>query len=141
MQTKIKLYCNPSATAFNWEKISDLKKLPKLLMKWGRVEVEFRKYVPKKSLKQLGYFHGGILPYLEKKHWITTGWTSNNWRDNLKEQFGVRIYSKCGKYHTVKSIAKYSEKEMSDFIEKVLDFSLHTLCDQIPAPLHIEDYL
>lgn len=141
MKKKHTFYFNPTPEGFNWEQLANLKRLPALIAKWGRCKATFEKYVPKKSLKQLGYYRSGILPYLEKQHYESTGWVAQDWHNNLKEQFGGKKYSACGRFMTVVSHADYTEKQMSDFITKVRDFSVHTLQDEIPNPLHIEDYL
>ena len=76
---KFKIYCVPKDGAFNWEDKIQLANLPGKLSKYGRVQVEFSKYVPKKSLKQLGYMHGGIFPFLEKETYPDFGLTAEEW--------------------------------------------------------------
>ena len=142
MKKKYVYYCNPDEKGkFNWEKLTDLLKLPFIIWKWGRTKATFEKYVPRKTLKQLGYYRGGILPYLEDKHRDQTQWTERDWHNNLKEQFGVKKVSSCGSLVTSKSHADYTEQEMMHFIDKVRNFSIETLKDEIPAPLHIGDYI
>lgn len=124
---KFILYCNPATDinkpntiSFNFEKKFDILNLPAKLLKHGRVKVTFEKYVPGKSLKQLGYLHAGIYPFLEKQLFDDTGMSKEDWHNELKNRFGVKEASTCGCFEKIKSHSKYTEKEMSFFINQVV---------------------
>lgn len=138
---KYRLYCNPKNGKFNWEREYDLKNLPSQLLKHGRVKVTFEKHVPKKSLKQLGYYHAGILPFLEKSLFDDTGMSKDDWHLELKERFGLKIKSKCGRFDRVKSHAEYTEAEMSFYTKQVIHWVLHFFGVNVPPPLVIEEYI
>lgn len=135
------LYCNPGNGNFNWEKIFDIKNLPGKLEKYKRVKVTFEKYVLGKSLKQLGYYHAGILPFLEKQLFDDTGMSKDDWHHELKDRFGIKGQDKSGVFTLVKSHAKYTEKEMSFFINQVIEWVLHFFNLQIPPPTVIDEYI
>lgn len=135
------LYCNPADGKLNWEKVYDVKNLPGKLSKYKRVKATFEKYVPGKSLKQLGYYHAGILPYLEKTLFDDTGMSKADWHNELKNRFGVKEEDKSGVFVKIKSHSKYDEKEMSFFINQVLEWVLHFFNLQVPPPTVIEEYL
>lgn len=135
------LYCNPGNGKLNWERLYDVKNLPGKLAKYSRVKVTFEKYVPGKSMKQLGYYRGGILPFLEKTLYDDTGMTRDEWHHELKNNFGVKTQDKSGTFTKVKSHADYDEKEMSFFIKQVVYWCLHFFNIQIPPPTVIEEYI
>ncbi len=136
-----KLYCRPSRGRFNWEKKFDLANLPAKLEKYGRVEVVFKKYTPAKSMKQLGYYHAGILPYLEKELMADTGMNKAGWHEILKDKCGVKLPFCDGTSEYAKSHADYTEKEMAFFITKVQQWILDWFSVTIPPPTVIGDYL
>ncbi len=138
---KHRLYCKPLDGKFNWERSYDLRNLPAKLYKYGRVKVTFEKYVPKKSLKQLGYYHAGVLPFLTKTLFDDTGMSKDDWHRELKEKFGIRETSKCGRFEKIKSNAEYSEKEMAFYITQVIDWTFHFFGLHVPPAKKIEDYL
>ncbi len=135
------LYCNPADGKLNWQKPFDVKNLPWKLQKYGRVKVTFEKYVQKKSMKQLGYYHAGILPFLEKQFYEDMGLTKDDWHAVLKEKFGIRKESINGEFSVPKSHRDYTEKEMAFFLTQVKDWAFHYLMIQIPPPTAIEEYL
>lgn len=138
---KHKLYCNPGNGAFNWEKKFDLQNLPAKLAKYGRVAVTFEKYTPGKSLKQLGYYHAGVLPYLEKELMEATGVDKAGWHEVLKDKCGVKLPFGDGETEYAKSHSKYTEQEMAFFITKVQQWILEWFNVVIPPPPVIEEYL
>ncbi|MCP3924500.1 MAG: hypothetical protein GY714_18155 [Desulfobacterales bacterium] len=135
------LYCNPSDGKFNWEKKFDLQNLPGKLGKYKRVKVTFEKYKPKKSLKQMGYYRGGILPWLEKEMLADTGLSQADWHYFLKEEFGIKSTDISGNFIKVKSLADYLEPEMSQFITQVIDWVWHYFSMQVPPAKVIDEYL
>lgn len=139
------LYCRPaiikSVARLNWEKPFDIKNLPPKLIKYGRVKVTFEKYVPLKSLKQLGYYRAGILPFMEKQLFDDTGLSQDDWHNELKNRFGIKSEDKSGEFVIVKSHAKYTEKEMAFFITQVKEWVLHFFNLQVPPPTAIEAYI
>ena len=132
-------YCNPKNGQFNWEKISELKALPGLLGKYGRVRVEFTKYVPLKSNNQMGYYRGGVLPFLHKTLHEETGMSESEWHDALKARIGLTEADKSGRFVKIRSLANYTEKEMSDYIRDVIHTVFHFYGVQIPKPEKIEE--
>lgn len=141
MPKKHRLYCNPKDGKFNWEKPFDLKNLPGKLEKYGRVKVTFEKYVPMKSLKQLGYYRSGILPYLVNEVGADTGIMDTEiWHEILKRKCGIWIDLE-GLDPVPKSHSKYTEPEMSMFITKVKSWALDFLGVTIPPPTVIDEYL
>lgn len=141
MKDKYKLYCNPKDGKFNFEKPFDMQNLPTKLEKLGRCEVVFRKYQPKKSLSQLGFLHGGILPFLEQETYPDFGLTAKEWYQFFKGKFGLRKYDTTGSIEIIKSIADYTENEMSDLITKIIDWLYHELNLTVPPPTVIGDYI
>lgn len=127
-------YCNPKNGQFNWEKITDLKALPGLLEKYGRVRVEFSKYIPMKSNDQLGYFHAGILPFLRETLYEDTGMSEQEWKDALKAKIGLVETDKSGKFLKIRSLSTYNEREMSNFIQDVIHTVFNFFGVQVPAP-------
>jgi len=142
MAKKHKLYCNPKDGKFNWEKQFDLTNLPAKLAKYGRVAVTFEKYVPMKSLNQMRYYRGGILPWLEKELGTSTGAiiTKNGFHELLKGQCGIVIDLENGLTYT-KSLADYTESEMATYITKIGLWVMEWFNATIPPPTVIEDYL
>jgi len=138
---KFIIYCNPKAGKFCFERPLEFQNLPAKIEKFGRCKITVEKYIPKKSLKQLGYLHGGILPFLEQECYDDVGFTKEDWREFFKNLFGVKKYSPCGTFCTVKSQAEYTEPEMSEFIKKLKDWCFHKLMLQIPPATAIEEYL
>ena len=139
MKEKQVIYCNPDETRFNWE--GDPKALPRKLKDLGRVRVTFEKYVPMKSLPQLGYYRGGILPFLEKVLFDNTGVTRDEWHTILKQKCGKRRVDKTGCIEVIVSHADYLEKDMSEFISKVKQWVWGFFQVQIPEPNSIERWL
>ena len=135
------LYCVPKNGKFNWEKIAELKALPGLLEKYGRVRVEFSKYVPLKSNNQMGYYRGGILPFLHKQLHEETGMSEQEWHNALKAHVGLIENDKSGKFTKIRSIATYNEKEMSNYINDVMHTVFSFYGVQIPKPKKIEEEL
>ena len=134
-------YCNPGSGNFNWEKPFDVKNLPGKLEKYGRVKVTFEKYVPMKSLKQLGYYRSGILPFLVKECGESTGiYDTDMWHEILKRLHGVKG-DVAGFDPIPKSHARYTEPEMSMFIKKVKAWAAEFLGINIPPPTVIEEYV
>lgn len=138
---KSTLYCNPDPKNFNWEKPVDLKNLPRLLSKYSRVKVTFEKYVPKKSMKQLGYYFGGIVPFLKKELSDETGLTADQWHDELKNRFGIREVSGCGRFQYIKSVSTYSEPQMAAYITDCLGWIYEFLGVNVPPKATINEYL
>lgn len=134
------IYCNPKDGRFNWEK-EDIKTLPEKLKKYGRVKVTFEKYVPMKSLPQLGYYHGGILPFLEKSLYGDTGLSKSDWHSFLKDKFGIKKDDKTGLFTVIKSHAEYTEKEMAFYITQVITWVWEFFQIHIPGSNRIEEYL
>lgn len=135
------LYCNPGNGKLNWEKLYDVKNLPGKLDKYSRVKVTFEKYVPGKSLKQLGYFYGGICPFLEKELEADTGLTREDWKHELKERFGIKEKDKSGVFTKVKSFADYTEPEMSLFITRCIEWVWDFFKMRVPIEAKIEEYI
>ena len=135
------LYCNPKGGKFNWEKIFDLKNLPGKLDKYARVKVTFEKFAPMKTNKQMGYYRGGILPYLEKELYTDTGMEQADWHRELKENHGIKDQDKSGNFIIVRSLSKYSEKEMALFITKIINWVRDFFNVQVPPPQSIEEYI
>lgn len=135
------LYCRPMNKLFNWEKIDDLKYLPVILEKYGRVKVTFEKYVPMKSLEQMGYYRAGILPFLEKTLFDDTGMTSGEWHEVLKDKFGLRKRDASNTFDIIVSLADYKESEMSFFIKQIIEWVLHFFQIDIPKPKKIDEYI
>lgn len=138
---KFKLYCNPADGKFMWERKFDLQNLPGKLEKYGRVVVTFEKYVPMKSLSQLGYYHSGILPYLEKELMPDTGLNKSAWHEVLKYKCGVKLYVADTEWEYSKSHADYTEAEFAFFITAVQQWVLEYFSIIIPPPTVICDYL
>lgn len=141
MAKKYKLYCNPAGGKFNWERKFDLQNLPGRIEEYGRVVVTFEKYTPAKSLKQLGYYRAGILPWLEKELIADTGMNKAGWHEILKDKCGVKLPFCDGTSGYAKSHADYTEKEMAFFITKVQQWILEWFNITIPPPTVIEEYL
>jgi len=135
------LYCNPSNGRLNFEKPFDIKNLPVKLKKYGRVKITFEKYSELKSLKQLGYYYGGILPFLEKELYADTGLVKDDWHQELKTRFGIKKKDLTGQFSIIKSLRNYTVKEMSDFIQKILDWCMHFLGLIIPPKNVIAEYI
>lgn len=138
---KHRIYCNPADGKFNWEDKIKLGNLPGKLSKYGRVEVIFQKYEPKKSLKQLGYLHGGILPFLENETYHDYGLTAEEWYQFFKGKFGLRKYDTTGSIEIIRSIATYTEKELADLIQKIIVWCATEIHLTIPPANNIEDYI
>lgn len=138
---KYTVYCNPDENNFNWEKPFDLKNLPNKLKQYDRVKVEFSKYIPQKSLSQLGFYRGGILPFIEKERWIEQGMIAKEWHDVFKDRFGERKRDKTGSFEIILSHADYTEEQMSLFIQKVIGFCWEEFRLTIPPANNIEDYI
>ncbi len=128
-------------TGFLWEKPYEIQNLPGKLTKYGRLKITFEKYVPLKSNKQMGYLHGGILPYLEKELYDDTGMSKKDWRKELKDRFGIEEMDKSGVFKKQKSLADYTEKEMSLFITQSINWVYDFFNMQVPPPTHIGDYI
>ena len=133
------LYCAPKNGKFNWEKISELKALPGLLEKYGRVRVTFEKYIPMKSNNQMGYYRAGILPFLHKTLYEETGMSEQEWHNALKAHVGLIENDKSGKFTKIRSLATYNEKEMSNYINDVMHTVFSFYGVQIPKPEKIDD--
>lgn len=134
-------YCRPVDSRFNWENFPLIVSLPKTLSRHGRIKVTFEKYIPMKSLPQLGYYRGGILPFLEKQFYEDTGMTRDDWHHTLKTMFGKKKEDKSGCFEVVLSHAEYTEKDMSEFIQKVVDWAWHFFQVQVPPANKIEEYI
>ena len=138
---KYKAYCKIENNRFEWEKPYIIKNLPNKLKDYKRIEVTFSLYVPMKSLKQLGYYRSGILPYLVSECGESTGiYDTDIWHELLKELHGVKI-EVVGFDPVPKSHAKYTEAEMSLFITKVKVWAAEFLGVNIPPPTVIEEYV
>lgn len=134
-------YCNPENGKFNWEKLADLKALPVLLEKYGRVRVTFEKYIPMKSNNQMGYYRAGILPFLHKQLHEETGMSEQEWHEALKTRIGLTESDKSGRFVKIRSLANYTEKEMSDYIRDVIHTVFHFYAVSVPEPNKIEEFL
>lgn len=134
-------YCRPANGLFNWEKIDDLKYLPVLLEKHGRVKVTFEEYIPMKSSKQMGYYRGGIIPFLEKTLFDDTGMSQKDWHEVLKDKFGLRKRDASDTFEIVVSLADYKETDMSFFIKQILEWVFHYFQIDIPPPKIIDEYV
>ena len=132
-------YCNPKNGQFNWEKRDDLKALPRLLEKYGRVRVTFEKYIPMKSNNQMGYYRAGILPFLHKTLYEETGMSEQEWHNALKAHVGLIENDRSCKFTKIRSLATYNEKEMSNFINDVMHTVFSFYGVQIPKPEKIEE--
>ena len=135
------IYAKIKDNKFDWEKPFDVKNLPGELEKYGRVKVTFEKYIPLKSNKQMGYYRGGVLPYLEKELYTDTGMVKSDWHDELKERFGIKDKDLSGTFVKRRSLARYSEKEMALFITQVINWVRDFFNVQIPPPTSIEEYI
>jgi len=135
------LYFNPDEKKLNFEKPFEMKNLPGKVCKYGRCKMTVEKYVPLKSLKQLGYLHAGIYPFLEKQLFDDTGMSKDDWHYELKNRFGIKSQDKSGEFEIIKSHAKYTELEMSFFINQVLEWVLHFFNLNVPGPTIIEEYI
>lgn len=135
------LYCNPGNSKFNWERQFDLKNLPGKLDEYKRVKVTFEKYVPRKSIKQLGYYHAGVLPFIYKELYEDTGLSKKDWHSELKNRFGLKKKDKTGLIEVLVSHADYSEKDMAQFITEVINWIRDFFGLQVPPPNAIEEYL
>ena len=135
------LYCVPKNGKFNWEKMDDLKALPGKLENYGRVRVTFEKYVPMKSNNQMGYYRAGILPFLHKNLYEETGMSEQEWHNALKAHVGLIENDKSGKFTKIRSLANYTEKEMSDYIRDVIHTVFHFYAVSVPEPNKIEEFL
>ena len=141
MKTKHITYCRPDGSRYNWENTNLIGTLPGPLSKFGRVKVTFEKYIPMKSLPQLGFYRGGILPFLEKHLFIETGMTCDDWHYTLKEMHGKKKEDKSGCFEVVVSHAEYTEKDMSEFIGKVKQWAWDFFQVDIPGPNRIEEFI
>jgi hypothetical protein len=94
-----------------------------------------------KSLPQLGYYRGGILPFLEKLLIHETGMNRDEWHSYFKQTFGKRKYDKSGHIEVIVSHADYTEQDMSEFIHKVKQWAWDFFQVQIPEPNWIEEFL
>ena len=128
-------------SGFQWEKPFDLKNLPGKLDKYGRLKITFEKYVPLKSNKQLGYYHSGILPYLEKELYTATGLTRDDWHLELKTRFGIKEVDRSGEFTINRSHKLYSEKEMAFFITQTINWCREFFNIELPPPTVIEEYI
>lgn len=135
------LYCVPKNGQFNWEKLADLKALPVLLEKYGRLRVTFEKYIPMKSNNQMGYYRAGILPFLHKSLYEETGMSEQEWHNALKARIGLTEADKSGRFVKIRSLASYTEKEMSDYIRDVIHTVFHFYGKSVPDPNKIEEFL
>lgn len=135
------LYCKSENGKFIFEKPFDIKNLPGKMEKCGRIKVTWEKYQPKKSLKQLGYMHGGIFPFLEKETFPDFGLTAEEWYQFFKGKFGLRKHDTTGSIEIIRSISTYTEKELADLITKILDWLYHELHITVPPANKIEEYV
>ena len=135
------LYGKSDGNKLVWEKPYDIKNLPGKLSKYGRYKCTFEKYVPGKSLKQLGYFYGGICPFLEKELEADTGLKRDDWKYILKEKFGIKEKDKSGLFTKVKSLADYLEPEMSLFITRCIEWIWDFFQMRVPIESKIEEYV
>jgi hypothetical protein len=94
-----------------------------------------------KSLKQLGYLHGGILPFMEKELYNDTGLDRKDWRRECKERFGLYDYDKSGVFKNFKSLADYLEPEMAFFITQIINWVFDYFQVTVPGPTVIEEYI
>lgn len=140
-KTKHTFYFRPDGKSFNWEKKTNLLNLPRNLISGKRYKVTVEPYVPFKSLSQLRYYRGPVLEFLEKELYEDTGLTKNEWHDVLKDKFGIKLTDKTGQFEAAKSHANYSEKEMSLFIQQVIDWAYHYFTLIVPGPTEINEYL
>lgn len=134
-------YCHPSNTRFNWEGGNLPSDLQHKLVKYGRVKVTFEKYVPLKSNNQMGYYRAGILPFLHKNLYEETGMSEQEWHNALKAHVGLIENDKSGKFTKIRSLASYTEKEMSDYIRDVIHTVFHFYAVSVPEPNKIEEFL
>ena len=141
MKKKHVLYFNPDETKLNFEKPFEMKNLPGKVCKYGRCKMTVEKYVPLKSLKQLGYLFGGVLPFMEKSMYDDTGMSNDDWKMELKDRFGIKESDLSGNFIRQKSFSKYSEKEMAFFITQVINWVRDFFNVQIPPPTVIEEYI
>lgn len=135
------LYAKIEDNRFKWEKEFDIKNLPGKLKDYERLKITFEKYKPMKSLKQLGYLHGGVLPFMEKELYNDTGLDKKDWRREVKERFGLGGYDKSGNFKQLKSLADYNEEEMSLFIQKIINWVFDFFQISVPPPNTIEEYI
>jgi len=128
-------------TGFAWEKPYDLTNLPAKLEKYGRLKITFEQYVPLKSHKQLGYYFGGILPYLEKELYTATGMVKDEWHIELKDRFGIKDKDLSDTFTKIRSLRLYSEKEMALFITQIINWIYDFFQVKVPPPTAIEEYI
>ena len=138
---KVILFFNPDETKLNFEKPFEMVNLPGKVCKYGRCKMTIEKYIPLKTLKQMGYYRGGILPYLEKELYTDTGMIRTEWHYELKEKFGIKEKDLSGTFEKVRSLSLYSEKEMALFITQVINWVFDFFQVQIPPPTSIEEYI
>lgn len=135
------LYAKITDNKFDWEKPYDIKNLPGKLKDYGRIKITFEKYKPMKSLKQLGYLHGGVFPFMEKELYEATGLDRKDWRRECKERFGLKEWDKSGVFEKLKSLADYTEPEMAFFITQIINWVFDFFQITVPEPTVIEEYI
>lgn len=135
------LYAKMENNKFKWEKEFEIRNLPGKLTKHGRLKITFEKYIPLKSNKQLGYYHAGVLPFLEKELYTDTGMVKDDWHHELKTRFGIKEEDKSGSFTKLRSHKLYSEKEMALFITQVINWVMDFFNIQVPPPTVIEEYI
>ena len=135
------LYCKSEDGKFVFEKPFDIKNLPGKMEKYGRIKVTWEKYVPSKSLEQLGYYRGPMLEFITKERMLENGLTLDEWHEFFKGLFGKRSYDKTGTIENIKSHSEYNEEDMRLFIDKVIVWCAQELHLTIPPANSIGDYV
>jgi len=106
-------------------------------MKKGAVEINFRLLKPSKSLEQLGYYHGVVLPLIVERmeqdgNKFTISQVDLFLKDKfLREDFFNEITQEF--QSMIKSKAELKLNEMSEFISSVILFSAEMWGLEIPS--------
>ncbi len=102
------------------------------------MEVIIQEYVESKTREQLGYLFAGILPAIRQHIMDTTGetYTVDNIYNYLVDSFAEHsVVTINGKPKVIRvSASKMSVKQMTKFIEEILQYAAEDLSLVIPDP-------
>lgn len=101
------------------------------------VLIQINKLPLKRSLAQNKYFHGVVIPYLNRMFSIEQYETEEQTKIKLKEKFlPIEIFDfttkKITKSH--RDTSDLNTKEFTQFIESCRDFYQYEMGEEIPAP-------
>lgn len=116
--------------------------LIKDLLKDGAVDVDYRPHRRSKSREQLGYYYGCVLPLIRKRlKQDGNDFTVDEIDAFLKDRLFtvVKLNPLSGEMSKMVMLKRTANvKEMSDYLQKVIDFCQQELKLRIPAS---EDYI